>query len=402
MSFRRQISIVVLIDALGWKYMEGRPFLDHLLPYRDPVRTILGFSSGAIPTILTGQLPVVTGHWNLLYYDPKNSSFRWARHLGLLPESVLEHRVTRRIITEVGRKVLSMGPSFECCVSPRLLPCFDWVEKKNIYAEGGVSGAPSIFDDLARQRIPYRSYSYHDFSDADVLRRAEADLKGTNARFLFVYLSEMDMFLHLHCHEPEDIANKLRWYESELSKLFRVARSIDADACLSVISDHGMAPVRNHYDLIGQLEPLRLRMPEDYLAVFDSTMARFWFFNEDARRAVIERLSSLPCGSWLSDDELAREGVLFADRRFGEAIFLLDPGWLLSRSDFNGAGWMPKGMHGYHPDDSHSNAILLTNYVSRSENVRTIAGIHGHMSEAIRYVSGSSAEPLNSVFGVPA
>jgi len=402
MSLKRPISIVVLIDALGWTYLEGRSFLSGFVPHRNPVRTILGFSSGAIPTILTGQPPVVTKHWNLLYYDPQSSPFRWTRSIGFLPELVLDHRITRRAITELGRRFLGMGPSFECCVSPRLLSWFDWAEKRNIYSEKGISGAPSIFDDLFAHQVPYRAYSYHDLSDAKIILRANADLKDTDARFFFVYLSEMDMFLHLHCDEQGEVTRKLRWYADGISKLFETAYAIDSGARLTVISDHGMAPVRNHYDLLGLLEGLSFRMPEDYLAVFDSTMARFWFFNDRARRAVVEKLSNITCGSWLSENELMREGVLFADRRFGEAIFLLNPGWLLSRSDFNGAGWMPKGMHGYHPDDRHSDAILLTNYVSRSENVRTIAGIHGHMSEAIRYVSGSSAEPLNSVFGVPA
>jgi len=34
------LSVFVLIDALGWKYLEGREFLADLLPYRHPLRTI--------------------------------------------------------------------------------------------------------------------------------------------------------------------------------------------------------------------------------------------------------------------------------------------------------------------------------------------------------------------------
>lgn len=386
MSSKRPISIVVLIDALGWKYLERRPFLDKFLPYRGGVRTVLGFSSGAIPTILTGKPPAVTGHWNLLYYDPQNSAFRWARYFDFLPQRVLDHRVTRRLVTEVGRRVLRMGPSFECCVSPPLLSWFNWVEKKNIYSEGGISGAPSIFDDLSRRGIPYRAYSYHELSDTDILDRAEADLKDTDARFFFIYLSEMDMFLHLHCHEPEQITSKLRWYEGRIAKIFDVARAIDSEARLSVISDHGMTPVSHQYDLLGELEPLGLRMPDDYLAVFDSTMARFWFFTEAARRLVIDRFSELPCGRWLLNDELKGEGVFFPDGRFGEQVFLLHPGWLLSRSDFNGARWMPAGMHGYHPDDPYSDAILLSNYELPGSPVQNIADVHRHMWGSIQHV----------------
>ena len=49
-----RIHIFILIDALGWEYIKERPFLNDVLPHRQPLRTVLGFSSGAIPTILTG------------------------------------------------------------------------------------------------------------------------------------------------------------------------------------------------------------------------------------------------------------------------------------------------------------------------------------------------------------
>src|ERR1700734_2916736 len=120
------LSIFVLIDALGWKYLESREFLDDILAYRVPVKTVLGFSSGAIPTILTGVPPSVTGHWNLFYYDPKGSPFRWLKPFQLLPDKVLDNRYTRKIIKELGRRVLGMGALFDCSVSPMLLDKFNY------------------------------------------------------------------------------------------------------------------------------------------------------------------------------------------------------------------------------------------------------------------------------------
>ena len=383
MSRPRPINLVVLIDALGWQYLQGSSFMESWLSYRRPLRTVLGFSSGAIPTILTGLPPSATGHWNLFYFDPKGSPFQWMKYFQFLPSAVLDHRITRRLVTEIGRRLLGMGPGFECCVSPRLLPWFNWVEKKNIYDRGGISGAPSIFDQLVQDGISFRVYSYHESSDTEIFRRAESDLENSDATFFFIYLCEMDMFLHLHCHEPAKINEKLDWYEQNLQKLFNHARQLDPDASLTLTSDHGMARVQNHYDLLGRLEPLGLRMPQDYLAVLDSTMARFWFFNERARQAVNDAFEDLPCGRWLSDEELTSAGVYFADRRFGEQIFLLHPGWLLSRSDFNGASWMPAGMHGYHPDDPYSDAIFLTSHPPRFD-MRTIADVYPHMREMAR------------------
>ena len=368
----RRLSVFVLIDALGWKYLEGREFLSDLLPYRRPLRTVLGFSSGAIPSILTGELPSKHGHWNLFYYDPRNSPFRWLRYFRFLPEPILDSRVSRKLVKELGRRVLGMGPLFDCAVSPRLMPYFNWVERRNIYDKGGISGAPSIFDQLAQLQIPHRIYTYHEATDAEILDRAERDIRAGETTFFFVYLSEMDMFLHMNCTEPRKIAERLEWYEKGLRRLFRAAREMDPHANLAVTSDHGMTPIRKQYDLVGQIRALRLRMPEDYLAVYDSTMARFWFFNDRAREMVTAALRSLPCGRVLSDQELGDLGILFRDRRYGEVIFLLHAGWIISQSDFNGAGWMPSGMHGYDPADGYSDAI----YLSDGEPAFELHGVH--------------------------
>src|SRR5437763_1627392 len=75
-----KLAVFLLIDALGWSYLEGREFLNDALPYRQAVRTVLGFSSGAIPSMLTGVAPTEHGHWNLFYYNPTNSPFKWMRY----------------------------------------------------------------------------------------------------------------------------------------------------------------------------------------------------------------------------------------------------------------------------------------------------------------------------------
>jgi hypothetical protein len=92
-------------------------------------------------------------------------------------------------------------------------------------------------------------------------------------------------------------------------------------------------------------------------------MARFWFFNDKAKTGISNKLTSLPCGRLLSDLELETLGVFFPDRRYGELVFLLHPGWLISNSDFNGKAWMPLGMHGYHPEDAYSDGIFLSDRI---------------------------------------
>ncbi|HEV2386272.1 MAG TPA: alkaline phosphatase family protein [Candidatus Acidoferrales bacterium] len=354
-------GVFVLIDALGWPIIEEADFLSHLLTHRQPVRTVLGFSSGAIPTILTGAYPAETGHWNLFYYDPEGSPFRWLRRARCLPDAVLDHRITRKLLTEAGRRALGLGDQFECQVSPRILPYFNFVEKRSIYQPGGIAGARSIFDCLAERRVAYRVYTYHRGRDAELVERAVADLRRGAARFYFLYLSELDAFLHAHWGDQPALRREMTGYATGLERLFGAALAANHETQLAVFSDHGMTPVRHHIDLAREIEDLGFRMPEDLLAVYDSTMARFWFFRPAAREAVSNRLKGLSCGRPISDNELRDLGVYFPDRRFGELIFLLEPGWLLATSDFHRSGWMPAGMHGYHPSDRRSDGVFLSN-----------------------------------------
>jgi len=45
-------------------------------------------------------------------------------------------------------------------------------------------------------------------------------------------------------------------------------------------------------------------------------------FQRRGTQGVNNAFSNLPCGRWLTDDELRQAGVFFEDRRFGEQIYL--------------------------------------------------------------------------------
>jgi hypothetical protein len=123
-------------------------------------------------------------------------------------------------------------------------------------------------------------------------------------------------------------------------------------------------------DLKAIIEPLGLRMGKDYAVVYDSTMARFWFLKDGARKAVTDALGGVPGGRIVADSELEELGTLFPDRYFGELIFLVEEGVLIVPSHM---GERPiRAMHGYHPDDPHSYASLLTNYSDVPEGVTAI------------------------------
>ena len=172
-------------------------------------------------------------------------------------------------------------------------------------------------------------------------------------------MASMDALLHEVGKESPQVDQKLAWYEAQLKDVLRTASEHYDEVRLFICSDHGMATVHTHIDLMSKIEALGLEFGRDYTATYDSTMGRFWFHNPPARERIIELLEQVPEGRVLPKEELAQLGCDFEGDQYGELIFLMNAGVLIVPSHM---GLTPiTGMHGYHPDDPDSDASLLSN-----------------------------------------
>jgi hypothetical protein len=372
------LSIYVLVDALGWELVKERRFLDDVLAEKRWLVTILGYSSGAIPSLLSGRYPSQHGHWNLFYRAPATSPFAWTRALRRVPRPFVENPVSRRVVKHVSRKLSRYGGYFSIYDYPVAhLPHFDLTEKRNIYAPGGLD-CPSMFDVFHAHGIAWEAYNYHTHSDAEILALAPGRAADPELRVLFLYLAGLDHYLHWNIHDPAGVQAQLDWYEAGLRRVYEAARATREDVRMFVFSDHGMTPIRWTYDLRRDVATLGLRIPHDYLPAYDSTMARFWVSSDRARRRLTELLTAHPCGSLLDERELERLGVWFQDDRYYELLFLMRPGVLLSPSDMGAARFA--GMHGYHPSEPTADAVLLAT-VPVDRRVDHITRVHGVVME---------------------
>jgi hypothetical protein len=87
-------------------------------------------------------------------------------------------------------------------------------------------------------------------------------------------------------------------------------------------------------------------------------MARFWIFSDRAGRRLEDFLEGLPHGRLLSETERKALGIAFEDRRYGDLVYLMDPGVLICPSDMGRIRF--DGMHGFHPkEDDSAHAVLL-------------------------------------------
>jgi hypothetical protein len=97
----------------------------------------------------------------------------------------------------------------------------------------------------------------------------------------------------------------------------------------------------------------------DYGACYDSTLLRVNYLKEGARGKIEAALAPFAAdGHWLTEAEERKHGIWRADRAFGDALFLVNPGIQIVPSDM---GLKPLGgMHGFDPDDIHSKAAIMS------------------------------------------
>ena len=356
----RTISVFMFIDALGWEILRQHPFLERELPYRYPVKMQFGYSSTAIPTILSGRPPQDHKHLGFYYYAPEKSPFRIFKYLPLqyLPTRIFSNWRIRHLLSKILARYYGFTGYFEMYSMPYdWLPYLDYIEKKDIFVPGGLAPVENLADVLQQTGVPSHISNWRLSETENVNRLAEL-LEQGELRFAFLYTAALDGLLHMHVREPDVIQRKLDWYAQQIQMLLEKARAHYDDVSFTVISDHGMTPLSGTVNLKGEIDALGMRYGTDYAAVYDATMARFWFLRPESRERILPILNSIPNGRLLSAAEKQNYGIDFTDHMYGEEIFLLPPGVQIAPSNM-GMKALP-GMHGFAPEDPNSYAAYLS------------------------------------------
>lgn len=386
---KRILPLFIMIDAMGWEILRHDSFGKNFAPTRKRLESVFGYSSTCVPSILSGRWPVEHRNWCYFVHDPENSPFRSLRAFRWLPRAFTSRRIFRRWLTKLVRAQLNFRGYFDLYNIPfRHIHRYDFTEKRSPLQPGGMNRGENIFDFLVAQKTPYfvSDPAKSEEQNRDALA---AELRDGTVDFAFMYWAGLDGLLHRVGNDSPEIPSKLRVYEEWIQLLLAAAGDQYDDVRLYVFSDHGMANCDEHLDLMTRIEALPLAVEKDYAVVYDSTMARFWFFNDRARRLISAELQRLPQGRIVPDAELERMHTLFPDRYFGELIFLVREGVLIVPSHM---GERPiRAMHGYHPSDKHSYAALLTNQPEISADVTAIP----HICELMRRTA-LQAKQLNS------
>ena len=356
LSNNTRLSLFIFIDALGWEVLKDRKFLDTALPHRKKLRSVFGYSSACVPSILSGEFPQEHGHWSFYFADRETSPFKtlsWMRYLPFQNHHRIRHQLSRLV-----KKRLGWTGYFQLYNMPlQHLDKFNYCEQRDLFEDRGLNRGSQIFEQLKQMNISFHVSDWRR-PEADNLQYLKRDLIQCQPRFAFLYMADMDGLLHKVGKDSPAVDVKLAWYEEEIRKVEAIARTRYEHLDIFVFSDHGMATVTRSIDVMTAIDGLGFEFGTDYLAAYDSTMARFWFYNDKVRRAVTEYLGETRFGRIIEDDELSELGCKFDGQQYGQLIYLLEPGCIICPSHM---GTKPvTGMHGYHPDDKDSDAVLLS------------------------------------------
>ncbi len=377
----KKLSLFVFIDGFGWQVYNKHGFNNKVIDTRKKLKTTFGFSSGADPSILTGRYPDEHTHWSSFYYDPKNSPFKFCKYLSFLPKRIFDRFRPRHYLSRLMKMINGYTGYFEIYSVPFAhLPYFDYLEKHDYFVPNGILKTDTIFDWCVSNNIPYHCSNWRK-SETYNINALKEQIDEGEIEFSYLYLPTLDGVMHTYGTEHEKTVDKLKWLEKQIDDVYDYANDKYDEVSLHIFSDHGMCDTKDSIDLISVVEKSELTYGEDYVAMYDSTMARFWFLNEHSKEKIQKILEQESSGVIVDDDELKRMNVFFEDRRFGELFFLTNPGTLINPSYF-GLKAIP-GMHGFHPDHEDSDALMFSSTTIDS-NINSITDIRKVMEKEIR------------------
>lgn len=369
--------VVLLVDALGFEFASSVAGFGARLPRRKRLDTVLGFSSGALPTLFTGRMPDAHGRF-LMYRRAQGSTpFAGFDALRFVPRRVRESwRVGRALHRIVMRR--GVRGYFQLYDVPRdLLPEFDLPERADPFAPGGIEGG-TLWDDFDALGLRWAGRNWRT-PESQNLEWVLDRLRGGNEDLLFCYTADLDAALHREGSGGGAPRALLAGYEVWFERLAHACRPGE-ELWLYLLSDHGMVDVRTHVDVMARLAALDVRWPGDYLPFFDSTMARFWWRSPRARDAVLAALPEGVEGAWLKPEDRTRHSIP-PGPAYGDDIFLLRPGVLMLPSFM---GDRPvAAMHGYDPAHPDMAALLWSN--------RNLPDDLSHLRDVRAFLAGEAA-----------
>jgi hypothetical protein len=353
----RPTVLVAFVDALGPSQLAWMGDSLDMAPHRGALDGILGYSCGALPTLLTGTPPARHGRMCLFAKAGQHTPLSPLKWLNLLPRVVHERGVVRRAVGRAAAAVRGFRGYFELYrIPPEVFTWTDVPEKDDLFQSGTIGGMPTFLGDARAAGLVVHAAEWRLPEERRWQATYSALAQGPD--LAFVYATELDGTLHRHGNGGAEGKRAAESVRAKIGRAHDVLTRAGRDVTTIVVGDHGMADVRRHVDPRPILDGLAAR------AFVDATMLRVWGDASalSAARRATERHGAP--GTWLGEDDLASRKAPTKGAPFGDAIFVLDEGALFVPSFLGGA---VRGMHGYDLGNPSSRAALAASAADITE-----------------------------------
>ena len=270
--------LFIFIDAMGAAITGKHAVMRDTLPYFRPLRSVFGYSSACVPSILTGRYPEEHGHWSYFTHTGAGQGLRMPWWVKCLPGGLRDRGRVRRHLSRAVARHNDIQGYFQLYQLP-IANAGDYghCEPRNIFTPGGINHGRSIIDDLAdAQMLGTRSCYISDWhQDAEHNWATMTDaVRDPECRFALMYDAHLDGWLHTHTKEHAGLPERLAAIRANIQQAWSAAAETHDDVKVYVFSDHGMCTVTDHRNVMPVLDQTGLRMHRDYHMIIDSTMVR--------------------------------------------------------------------------------------------------------------------------------
>jgi hypothetical protein len=326
-----KLALFICIDALSWEILSrSNSFLTERIIDKKPLKSILGSSKAGMASIISGLKPIDHRLWADYFYSPQTSPFKKLKWLSLFPSSLMDWGSVRINLAEQVKKWCEIKGDFNLYQIPfEIFPNFDYAGKNPIWTPGGLQGAKTIFDHLKEFDINWFCDDSTE-SDEDKIRLLKRSISEQKISFAFLKLNGLESLMREVGTNHPKVDALMNWYSTEIESLLIFAQKYYEEAPLYIFSNQAMQDVVGSVDLICKIKMLGLEEGIDYAMIVESTMARFWFLSDEAGKKIKKCLLEVREGRILSDLELKSEGVYISDHKFGDCIFIVNAGLVIS------------------------------------------------------------------------
>ena len=174
----------------------------------------------------------------------------------------------------------------------------------------------------------------------------------------FIYITDLDTVGHAYGGSSIEYVTQLNKTIKYLDEIALFFKKNNQDFEFLIFGDHGMADIKRTINIEAMLKKTNLKINRDYVYFLDSTLARFWFKNNDVRTKIMGCIENDEYGSWISEYEKTKYQIRYNHNKYGDDIWWASGGTIISPNFWQGKSFI-KGMHGYRNEVVENNTMVL-------------------------------------------